>query len=209
MPEPAGKPIVALDLGAGRAWSAAVGVWESGRVEALAVAPGIPSLADQEATRPRTRHDVHGARGARPVANSGWSTCSGTGGLVAACGGTLGCSGGRRVRQVPAGRTGRRGTGGTPLEARVSRWSEASADIRALRRLAKDGPWTVDADSRLLIAASLAAAVVKSDDQGSTRLVKSANNTARDDVAAALTLAAGAYQRTSRRPVHVASYVVV
>ena len=34
-----GRPIVAYDLGAGRAWSAAVAVWQSGRVEAIAVCP--------------------------------------------------------------------------------------------------------------------------------------------------------------------------
>ena len=48
VPERAGRPIVGIDLGAGRAWSAAVGIWRSGRVEALAVAPGIPDLAAQE-----------------------------------------------------------------------------------------------------------------------------------------------------------------
>ena len=45
---PAGKPIVGVDLGGGRAWSAAVAVWESGRVEAMAIAPGIPDLSAQE-----------------------------------------------------------------------------------------------------------------------------------------------------------------
>ena len=45
---PAGKPIVAIDLGSGRAWSAAVAVWESGRIEALALSPGIPDLDEQE-----------------------------------------------------------------------------------------------------------------------------------------------------------------
>ena len=43
-----GRPIVGVDLGGGRAWSAAVAVWRTGRVEAIAVAPGIPSLAEQE-----------------------------------------------------------------------------------------------------------------------------------------------------------------
>lgn len=36
-----GKPIVAVDLGGGRSWSAAVAIWKSGRVEAMAVAPGV------------------------------------------------------------------------------------------------------------------------------------------------------------------------
>ena len=77
--------------------------------------------------------------------------------------------------------------------------SEASEDIRALRRGVKDGPLTVAPECRALIEASLSAAMVKNDDSGSTRLVKAgSNNTARDDVAAALTLAAGAH---SRKPV--------
>ena len=48
VPPPDGRPVVGVDLGGGRAWSAAVAVWRSGRVEAFAVAPGLPSLADQE-----------------------------------------------------------------------------------------------------------------------------------------------------------------
>ena len=45
---PAGRPIIGLDLGSGRAWSAACAVWESGRIEALALSPGIPDLDEQE-----------------------------------------------------------------------------------------------------------------------------------------------------------------
>ena len=48
VPERTGRPIVGVDLGAGRAWSAAVALWRSGRVEAIAVAPGLPSLEAQE-----------------------------------------------------------------------------------------------------------------------------------------------------------------
>ena len=209
VPDVAGRPIVALDLGAGRAWSAAVAVWESGRVEALAVAPGIPSLADQE-RRDRVAPDTYESLQARgvlqiavglrvPAAAAIWASLVDRWGIPAA----VVCDRFRLPELADVVQ------GDAPLEARVSRWSEASADIRDLRRLAKDGPWSVDADSRLLIAASLAAAVVKSDDQGSTRLTKAPNNTCRDDVAAALVLAAGAYQRTSRRPVNVASYMVV
>ena len=84
---------------------------------------------------------------------------------------------------------------GVALEARVTRWSDAAADIRALRKVAKDGPLSVEAGSRALLIASLAAAHVKSDDAGNTRLVKNSSNSSRDDVAAALTLAAGAFAR--------------
>ena len=48
VPDRRGRPAVGVDLGGGRAWSAATAVWPSGRVEAIAIAPGTPSLADQE-----------------------------------------------------------------------------------------------------------------------------------------------------------------
>ena len=82
-----------------------------------------------------------------------------------------------------------------------TRWSEAAADIRALRKSAKDGPLACDRSSRGLLAASLSAAMVRNDDQGSTRLVKrDSDGQARDDVAAALMLAAGAVERAGRAP---------
>ena len=90
---------------------------------------------------------------------------------------------------------------GTPVVPRVSRWSEAAFDIRSLRKLAADGPLTVAESSRPLLTASLSVALVKNDDQGNVRLSKNgSNNTARDDVAAALVLVAGAYARTMEKP---------
>ena len=81
----------------------------------------------------------------------------------------------------------------------MSGGSEAAFDIRALRKLVKDGPVVVSEDSRLLVAASLTVAHVKNDDQGSFRLTKKdANNASRDDVAAALVLVAGAYERSPK-----------
>ena len=196
VPATAGRPIVGVDLGGGRAWSAAVAVWRSGRVEARAVAPGVPSIAEQEK---RDR-----------VPSGTYQRLVDDGTLVVATGKRVppvsllmahvmpwlpeavvcdrfrlpelqDC--GARVRIVP----------------RVARWSEAAEDIRGLRRLAADGPLAVDHGSRSLIQASLSVARVKNDDQGSVRLVKDGtNNTARDDVAAALTLAAGALARAPR-----------
>ena len=89
--------------------------------------------------------------------------------------------------------------GACDIEARVTRWSEATYDIAALRRMAADGPLSIDPTSRPLLATSLSVSKVKSDDQGSTRLVKmGTNNTARDDVAAAFVLVAGAYERAMK-----------
>ena len=93
---------------------------------------------------------------------------------------------------------------------RVTRWSEASYDIRALRSKTKDGPFAVAECSRSLLGASLSVATVKNDDQGSCRIEKrGTNNTARDDVASAFALAAGAFARSVDRnpsvgkPLHV------
>ena len=56
--------------------------------------------------------------------------------------------------------------GSAPIEARVVRWSEAAADIRALRKMVKDGPLTVEENSRNLLTVSLSAARVQNDDAG-------------------------------------------
>ena len=201
VPERIGRPIVALDLGGGRAWSAATAVYQNGRVEALAVAPGIPDLAAQE------RRDRVPPGSYQMLADSG----------------RLQIADGLRVQppaQLWASVTARWGAPvlvicdrfrlpelqdsvgpGVNVEPRVSRWSEAAFDIRSLRQLVKDGPFSVERESRALLAASLSVAMVKNDDAGNTRLTKKgSNNTSRDDVAAALTLAAGAYARQPAAP---------
>ena len=207
--ERTGRPIIGLDLGAGRAWSAAVAVWQSGRIEALAVAPGIPSIEDQE-DRDQVPRGAYG----RLIETGRLRVASGLrvqppGALVAAVNEEFGtpelivCDRFRinELRDV---------VNGTEVIPRVSRWSEAGDDIRALRRLAVDGPLSVEAESRPLLAASLAAALVKSDDQGNTRLAKKgSHNCSRDDVAAALTLAAGVFQRARAQPKRSGAYLGV
>lgn len=195
VPAAEGKPLIGVDLGGGRAWSAAVAGWRNGRIEAVALAPGTPSQADQE-VRDRVPRGTYQALADADV---------------------LSTDGDRRVPRVeallamiqawrPEGIICDRVRydelrdavkGSIPLNPRVSRWSEAAEDIRALRKMALDGPMTVGPESRLLMEASLASARVKNDDQGSYRLVKKdpANNTGRDDVAAALVLLAGAMER--------------
>ena len=193
-----GRPIVGLDLGAGRAWSAAVALYPNGRVEALALAPGIPSLEEQE-KRDRVPSGLY-----RKLCDMGrlevaaglrvqppkmlWESVKRTWGKPSA----VVCDRFRLNELKDAISPGE-----VPIEPRVTRWSEASFDIRALRKIAKDGPMAVDVDSRLLLATSLAASLVKNDDSGNHRLVKrGTNNTGRDDVAAGLVLAAGLQART-------------
>ena len=195
VPERSGRPILAVDLGGGRAWSAAVAVWQNGRVECLASAPGIPSVEVQE------RRDnvpagtytklldagvltlADGLRVQPPahlldLARQAWGHPE-----VIVC---------DRFRLAEL----RDCVNGAKVEARVSRWSESTFDINALRRAAKDGPLTVAEASRPLMTASLAVATTKADDAGNVRLSKrGTNNQARDDVAAALVLGMGLLAR--------------
>ena len=166
VPEREGRPIVGVDLGGGRAWSAAVAVWGNGRVEARAVAPGLPDLEEQERrdrVAPGTYSKLYNmgqlevAEGLRVQPPSAlWDlirTAWGKPLMVVL----------DRFRLAEFEDAVKRGA---RLEPRVSRWSEASFDIRSLRKFAKDGPLAVEVDSRLLLATSLSKAVVKNDDQG-------------------------------------------
>ena len=202
VPERKGRPIVGVDLGGGRAWSAASALWESGRVEALAVAPGIPSLEEQEKkdrvpkgvyTRLYDCGQLDVAEGLR-VQPPGllWEAIQERWGrpLVIIC---------DRFRLAELRDAVR---GGTTIEPRMTRWSEQSFDIRALRKMAKDGPLSVDPDSKLLIETSLSRSKVKNDDAGNVQQVKNgSNNTGRDDVSASLVMAAGGYARGYKRGV--------
>ena len=151
VPPREGLPIVALDLGASRAWSAAVALYPNGRVEARAVAPGIPGLGSQE-----ERDNV--PRGT-------YSRLADEGVLVQATG--LRVPPAKALIKLISETWGRPSSlicdrfriadlhdAGVPCQVipRVSRWSEASADIRALRSRTKDGPFAVAQCSRSLLA---------------------------------------------------------
>ena len=201
VPERQGRPIVGVDLGGGRAWSAAVALYPNGRVECKAVAPGIPDLESQEV---RDRVPAYTYRRLFDL-------------------GQLDVAEDLRVQKPEQLWDMIRATWGKPqvivldrfrlpefqdavgnqvrLEPRVTRMSEAAYDIRALRALALDGGLAVDLDSQALLATSLSSATIKADESGSFRLVKKGtNNTARDDCAAALLLAAGALARKPETP---------
>lgn len=186
-----GQPVVGIDLGSERSWSAAWCLWPNGRSECYAVSPGVPDLEERE------RQD------AMP---------KGLYGLLEAAG-VLYVETGRRVSKpstlidllaskgiFPAvGYHDRflRGDlqdavdGRFPLQERVTRWSESTEDISAFRQLVKDGPLSIAEECRPLARMALSQAVVVNDDQGSCRLSKKRHDRSRDDVAVAATLAAG------------------
>ena len=198
VPERSGKPLVGIDLAAGRAWSAAVACWESGRIEALALCPGIPSVEDQErrdGVPPGAYQSLvdtgvlQVAEGLRvQTAAALWDAIRDAWGVPV----NIICDWFRLADLQDAVR------GDTRIEPRITRWSDSSADIRALRKGVKDGPLSVEKGSRGLLAESLRAAMVKHDDSGNSRLIKrGSNNQARDDVSAAFALVGGAFERAS------------
>ena len=139
-PERQDRPIVGVDLAGGRAWSAAVAVWRTGRIEALAVAPGIPDLESQE-VRDRVpagtysklydRGQLQVAEGLRvqpPAAL--WDSIQTAWGVPI----SIVCD----LFRMPELQDVVKGA--TPVGARRTRWSESSEDIRALRKGANDGP---------------------------------------------------------------------
>ena len=205
-----GLPIVGLDVGASRAWSAACAAWRGGRVEALAVVPGIPSLEEQEkrdrvpAGTYRSLAEaglLHVEEGSElPLPHVLWEAVRDRWGVPA----SIICD--RFLGKELAAAVG----GVTSIEPRIPLWSNSTEDIRACRALVRDGPFSVVESSRPLLEASLRVTKVSNDTSGGTRIVKSTQNTARDDVSVAFTLVAGGYLRaeTAGEP-QGPSYVVV
>ena len=189
-----GSPIVGVDLGAGRAWSAAVAVWPNLRVEALAIAPGKPSIELQE-----RRDRVPKGTYSRLLDTRRLSIAEGlhvpSPALLMER--VLDTWGVPRVIVCDFFRLSElRDVAPCPIASRRTRWSEAAEDIRGLRKLVKDSPLAIEPDSAQLIATSLTQATVKNDDQGNCRIVKAPENKARDDVAQAFTHAAGLASRS-------------
>ena len=196
VPEREGRPVVGVDLANGRAWASAVAYYPSGRVKALAVAPGIPDIEAQE------RRDNVPSGQYQKLLDTGqltladglrvqppkllWDMIRDTWGKPR----VIICDRFRLAELQDA--VGR----GARIEDRVTRWSDAAFDIRACRKYAKDGPMAIDPKSRPLLAVSLSKSHVQNDDSGNCRLVKSGtHNTGRDDVGASLVLACGAQAR--------------
>ena len=209
VPPRSGRPIVGLDLGGERSWSAAWCLWPNGRSECYALCPGIPDIAERE------RQDGVPARLYRSLFEAG----------------ALIVDEDHRVSRpavlidhlveigiVPAEIVCDRFLIGTlqdavggrwPITPRVTRWSEATEDIAAFKRLVADGPLSIAPECRALAKVGLSQAVVVSDDQGSTRLAKRRHFRSRDDVGVAGVLACGALVRgmskSPRRPLRWAA----
>ena len=189
--------MLGLDVGGERSWCAAWAMWPNGRCEAYAAIGGIPALADRERQDgvPRGAYEALAAAGtlvvddghriARPAVLIDLLAEHGIEPEYAICDLFLHAS----LEDAIGGRF--------TLNVRRTRWSESTEDIAAFRQMAIDGPpfLSVAPESVKLASLSLAAATVLTDEQGSSRLVKTRAHRSRDDVVIAGTLAAGALRR--------------
>ena len=191
-----GKPIIGVDLGGSRSWSAAVALYPNGYIDSIALAPGIPSISAQE-QRDRVPVNCY-----QKLVDSG----------------LLMVDEGRNIPRLDklidwmteldpdiviadSFRWKELKDNGPHLNIkfRAARAMQAAEDISALRKLAADGPLNVG-KSRELIAESLSVTQVKSDDQNNTRISKSNKfDRSRDDVSAALVFACGEFERRMRK----------
>ena len=197
-----GAPIIGVDLGGSRSWSAAAAIYPSGRIEAWALAPGVPSLAEQE-----KEDQVPDSTYSELVTAGGLSVDAGRAvpdvgrllsriwALEPSC---IVCDS-YRVQELHKAVQGRvrvidRGKGG----------SESTSNIQSLRSLLLDSESGVTEASRVLLAAAFAQTTLKIGEGGETKVGKLSQRRSRDDAAAALLLAAG---EQARRPVPVESRV--
>ena len=194
-----GKPVIGVDLGGSRSWSAACAVWPSGRIESWAIAPGVPSLAEQE------REDQ--------AAPSSYVELMRSGGLSVDVGravpgvetllsriwawepAAIVCDPYRSAELYQA-------VGGRVRVVERARGSaESTSNVQALRARLLDTEAGVTEASRGLLGAAFAQTVLTVDASGLARVKKLDRNRSRDDAAAALLLAAG---ELARRPAPVA-----
>ena len=208
VPVASGRPIAGIDTGSSRAWSTAALLWPNGRLDAICVAPGSPDLAKQERRDGKRRGLyqrladaglLHLEQGRRVVRVSTLVDR-----VLAYRPRLITCDRFRYESVLDAVK------GRCPVVPRRMRqsWSEPTEQIQATRRAALDGNLSVVPAARPLYRLALAETCVEHDDSGNVRLVKmDTNNTHRDDLAAALTLACGQMARMPARrriKVHVA-----
>ena len=198
VPDRAGHPVVGVDLGGNRSWSAAAALWPSGRIESWALAPGDSTLAEQE-------HEDHVADGAYAelVKSGGLSVDAGR--AVPDVGLLLSrvwaweplaiVSDPHRSPELHKAVSGR-----ARVVERARGGGESTSNVQSLRKLLLDSNAGVVAESRALLAAAWAQTNLVISNDGQTKVTKLDARRSRDDAAAALLLAAG---EQARRPVPV------
>ena len=187
-----------LDLGGTRSWSAAAAIWPSGRIEAWAIAPGMPGLSDQE----REDH-VHEGTYAELVQSGGLAVDAGR--AVPDIGLLLEriwpweplalvCDNYRapELHQAVSGRV--------RIIERARSGGESTSNVQNLRSLLLDSKAGVTQSSRALLGAAWGQTNLIISPDGLAKVTKLDERRSRDDAAAALLLAAG---EQARRPAPV------
>ena len=203
VPAREGKPVIGVDLGGNRSWSAACAVWPSGRIEAWALAPGVPSLAAQE-------HEDHVAPGsyAELVRSGGLSISVGRAvpsverllARVWSWEPAVLIADSYRVPELYKAVQGR-----VRVVERARSGGESTSNVMALRSLLLDSQAGVTLESRALLAAAFAQTSLVIGNDGLTKVTKLDQRRSRDDASSALLLAAGERaRRPATRPARVA-----
>ena len=200
VPPREGKPIVGLDLGAQRSWSAIWALWQNGRSECYALCGGIPDLAAREKADsvPKGLYQKlreegtllidEGLRVARPQTLLDKMILLGIEPEIIYCDRFLMPV---LLDVLPPG---------WQILERRTRWSEATEDVTGLRRLISDGPLSIVPECQTLARFALSQAVIL-EDEGNLRVSKRRKWKSRDDVAICATLAGGALSRLlARKP---------
>ena len=194
-----GHPIVGVDLGGSRSWSAAAAIWPCGRVESWALAPGVPSLAEQE------REDQVSEGAYVELARSGGLAVDDAhavpdiGLLLSRIWDwepTVLVSDPYRAAELHQSVAGR-----VRIIERARGGGESTSNVQALRARLLDTAAGVTEASRALLGAAFAQTALVIDAMGTTKVTKTRARRSRDDAAAALLLAAG---ELARRPAPVA-----
>ena len=200
VPECEGAPVIGIDLGGTRSWSAAAALWPSGRIEAWAIAPGVPSLMEQERS-----DQVHEGTYTALVRSGGLSVDEGQ--HVPSIERLLAriwnwnptaiiCDSYRapELNQIVSGRV-------RVIErARSVGGGESTSNVQSLRSLLLDTKAGVTKSSRALLAAAFEQTNLVIDPAGITKVTKIDARRSRDDSAMALLLGAG---EQARRPAPV------
>ena len=156
VPPREGNPVVGIDLGSNRSWSAAWALWKNGRSEVFALCPGLPDLAARERQDAMPRGFYQGLRDDGVLIIEEGKRISRPSTLLNYLVEQQGIEPDTiysdrfildELKDVIAGRF--------PVVDRQTRWSEATQDIIAFRKLAYDGPLSIDEKSRGLVRMSL------------------------------------------------------
>jgi len=214
LPPMSGPLVLGLDLGGAAAMTAVSAYWpDTGRLEATAWFPGLPTLAERGLRDGVGRLYVELAERGELLTVKGRRTVPVADVLrwAVETWGRPVCIVGDRFKQSELIQAVDDACLLPELRFRGQGFRDGSEDVRAFRRAVLDG--RVSAPVSLLIRSALAEAVTVSDSAGNEKLAKESQGgrraRARDDVAAAMILAVAEGQRRASRPRRARKWAVV